>query len=82
VFFFHPTYTPRRTIMTHVNLAEVARARRVRALASLASREVSLFDPSEQRVRGCRTSTIVLFRSNRTSSAGNVVNLDILKKAA
>jgi len=68
--------------MTHMNLTEVARTRRVRALASLASRADSLFDLSEQRARARRRSTNAFFRSNRTSSAGNVVNIDILKKAA
>lgn len=68
--------------MTQLNLTEVARARRVRALASLASREDTLFDLSEKRVRARRKSPIVFFRSNRASSAGNVVSMDIFKKAA
>jgi hypothetical protein len=68
--------------MTIVNLAEVARARRVSALASLAKQEDTLFDISKQRGRARRTTATGFFRSNRASSTGNVISIDILKKAA
>ena len=68
--------------MTIVNLAEVARARRIRALASLAQREDAIFDRSIERVRAPRTTSLAFFRSTRASSTDNVISIDILKKAA
>ena len=68
--------------MTIVNLAEVARARRLSALASLAKREETLFDISRQRGRARRATATPFFRSNRALSTGNVISLNILKKAA
>lgn len=68
--------------MTTMTLAEIARTRRVKALASLAEREDTLFDLSKQRVRALRASAVPVFRTNRVPASGNVVAIDLLREAA